>query len=118
MTAQGAIKAVGYLSGAALFGVGAWFLLSPETALTATSHAAPQLPYVMGGRYIFFGALLIAALSYGDHKVTAFLLAGFAALGLLDGWLYLSQSPGAHFAVGLVAAAASLYFFNNRKVAT
>ena len=109
MTRATVIKAFGYLCGAILLGYGVWFLVAPTQALSGTYHALDTLPYVMGGRYFFFGALLIAALGYGDHAVTAFLLAGFAGLGLFDAVLYLGHAPLPHFAVGIVAATIGIY---------
>jgi len=118
MTMYAAIKAIGLVSGVVLLGYGCWFLIEPDAALRGTYHSAESLTLVMGGRYFFFGTLLIAALLYGDVRVTAFLLAGFAALAVFDTVLYLSASPLPHFAVGVVAAAASFYFFRHRKVAS
>jgi len=117
MTLAALIKAVGLVSGLALLGYGVWFLVAPSAALQGTYHVAETLPFVMAGRYFFFGTLLIAALLYEDAVVTAFLLAGFAGLGLFDTILYLDFAPLPHLVVGLAAAAASLYYFRHRKVA-
>lgn len=117
MLIASAIKGVGLLVGVILLGFGVWFGVAPDAALAGTSHQLELLPYVMGGRYAFFGAMLIAALLYDDSKVTAVLLAGFAGLALFDTVLYLGADPVPHFAVGILAAAACFYFYKNRKSA-
>jgi len=109
------IRRLGCLVGVALLGLGLVFLLAPDAALQATFHQSAQLPFVMGGRYAFFGVLLIGAVLYGDVKVLSFLLAGFAGLALFDTVLYLQTAPIPHFAVGALCAAASAVFFTNRK---
>ena len=116
MTAFVVIKAVGIVSGVVLLGYGFWFILSPAAAMHGTYHLSERLPFVMGGRYFFFGALLIAGLLYNDSAVTSFLLAGFAGLGFFDAILYADSAPLPHIAVGVLALAASLYFFRHRKV--
>ena len=70
------VRIIGYVIGFGLLAFGAWFLIAPEAALAETSHRLDTLPYVMGGRYAFFGAMLIGALYHGDPSVTAYLLAG------------------------------------------
>ncbi|WP_299687203.1 hypothetical protein [uncultured Tateyamaria sp.] len=115
MTLATAIQGFGLLCGAVLLAYGVWFLFAPDAALAGTYHQLQALPYVMGGRYFFFGALLIAALLYGDAKVLFFLLAGFAGLGLFDGVLYWNAAPLPHIAVGILAGLASLYYLKHRK---
>ena len=117
MTLASAIKGLGLLAGVVLLGFGVWFVVAPDAALEGTSHQLQTLPYVMGGRYAFFGVLLIAALMYDDAKVIAVLLAGFAGLALFDTVLYLGADPMPHLAVGILAAATSYYFYKNRKSA-
>ena len=115
MTPASAIHLFGLLCGVVLLGYGAWFLIAPQAATAGTFHQLTMLPYVMGGRYFFFGALLIAALLYGDATVLSFLLAGFAGLGLFDAVLYWNASPLPHAAVGVIAGLASVYFLSQRK---
>ena len=110
-----AIRAFGLLCGAVLLAYGGWFMIAPEAAVTGTYHTMDMLPYVMGGRYVFFGAILIAALIYGDAVVLAFLFAGFAAVGLFDGVLYWNVSPIPHAGLGVLAGLASLFYLFQRK---
>lgn len=112
------IKTLGFFVGAVLLSFGAWFIIAPDAALAGTHHKRDTLPFVMGGRYFFFGALLIAALLYQDNTVTAFLLAGFAGLALFDAVLYLDANPVPHFAVGVLAASTGVYFYKTRKPAS
>ncbi|SHG80552.1 hypothetical protein SAMN05444003_1010 [Cognatiyoonia sediminum] len=111
------VRIIGYVIGFGLLAFGAWFLIAPEAALAETSHRLDTLPYVMGGRYAFFGAMLIGALYHGDPTVTAYLLAGFAGLGFFDAILYASFDPWPHLIVGVLSLAASLFFFQHRKSA-
>jgi len=106
-----------YLSGVILLGFGVWFLATPETAMAEIGHSPDMLPYVMGGRYFFFGSMLIGALLYKDSIVLGTLLAGFAGMGLFDGALYWSIDPWPHLYVGVLALVAALYFFKTGKVA-
>ncbi|MCL6283981.1 hypothetical protein M3P21_10605 [Ruegeria sp. 2012CJ41-6] len=106
-----------YLAAILLMAFGVWFFVSPDEALVGTHHLLDTLPLVMGGRYLFFGALLLAALRYQDVKVLGTLLIGFAGLGILDGLLYWSANPWPHFGVGFLALFSALYFFKTGKVA-
>ncbi|WP_415920894.1 hypothetical protein [Tateyamaria sp. SN6-1] len=110
-----AIRGLGLLCGAVLLCYCVWFLAAPEAALAGTYHQLETLPFVMGGRYFFFGMLTIAAFLYADPAVLAFLLAGYAGLGLFDGLLYWNAAPWPHVAVGVLAGLASLYFFAQRR---
>jgi len=112
------IQTLGLVGGVALLGCGVWFLADPAAALAGTHHRVETLPYVMGGRYVFFGFLLIGALLGRDDTALAFVLAGFAGLGVFDAVLYLDTAPLPHLAAGCLAGAAGLYVYNNRKVAT
>ena len=112
------VRIIGFLSGLGLLAFGAWFLIAPEAALAQTSHRLDFLPFVMAGRYAFFGALLIGALYHGDPTVIAFLLAGFAGLGFFDAIVYAAFDPWPHFAAGALSLAACLFFLKNRKSAS
>ncbi len=112
------LRIIGFVVSAILLTYGVWFVLAPADALAATYHKIDVLPFVMGGRYFFFGALLIAALIYDDRLALAVLLAGFAGLGFFDAVLYLNASPLPHFAVGVLCLVASVVFFKNRKIAS
>lgn len=117
MTLSAVIHWIGVFCGIVLLGYGIWFLIAPMAALNGTYHRSETLPFVMAGRYFFFGTLLICALMYGDRVVLSFLLAGFAGLGMFDAVLYADSAPLPHLLVGVLAGAASFYVFKNRKVA-
>ena len=111
------VRIIGFAAAVVLLGYGVSFEANPDAALSVTYHSYETLPAVMGGRYFFFGAMLIAAIIYADTKVLAVLLAGFGGLGLFDAVLYMSTTPLPHLAVGVLTLAASLYFFQQRKTA-
>lgn len=112
------VRIIGFAAAAVLLSYGVWFQVDSDAALSVTYHSYETLPAVMGGRYFFFGAMLIAALLYEDTKVLAVLLAGFGGLGLFDAILYMSTTPLPHLAVGVLALVASFYFFQQRKTAS
>ena len=104
--------------GAALVAYGFWYFFQPQGALAAADHTVDRLPLVMGGRYMFFGALLISALLYGDHSVTTALLVGFTFLAVVDTVIYWNIAPARHAITGVVCALFALFFFRQRKVGT
>lgn len=108
------LRGMGLATGVALIGMGVWFCLAPDAALAIMHHEAERLPLVMGGRYAFFGVILIAALLYQDHRVTGFLLLAFGGLAFFDTAIYWSASPLPHLAVGVLCIIASAVFFRNR----
>ena len=111
------VRIIGCIIGFGLLAFGVRFLIAPEAALTETSHRLETLPFVMGGRYVFFGAMLIGALYFGSPIVTAYLLAGFAGLGFFDAFLYASFDPWPHLFAGMLSLGACLLFFHHRKSA-
>ncbi len=106
-----------YLTAIVLLAYGVWYIMAPDSALARTSHLADTLPLVMGGRYLFFGAILIWALRNDDPKVLSVLLVGLGGLGLFDSVLYWSVDPWPHAIAGLLAIVAAVYFHKTGKVA-
>ena len=109
------IWSFGMLAGLVLIGFGAVFFVAPDAGLSLTHHEAASLPLVMGGRYVFLGGLLIAALLHGSPLVLVGLCAGFAWLAFVDAAIYWQVDPIPHVAVGVISAAAAFYFFSKRK---
>jgi hypothetical protein len=112
---RGAIWLIGLVAGLALIGIGALYVVAPETGLRITAHEPGQLLLVMGGRYAFLGVMLIAALIHGSCPVLAGLCAGLAGLAFVDAAIYWGADPLPHLAAGLAASAAAVYFFTRRK---
>ena len=102
--------------GVALIAYGCWYFVQPLGALAAADHTVERLPLVMGGRYVFFGALLVAALLYADHTVTTALLVGFTFLAVVDTVIYWNIAPARHAVTGVISALFAIFFFRQRKV--
>lgn len=115
MSAAWPVQMLVILCALGLMALGVLLYISPDVGMRVSSHRLAALPLVVGGRYVFFGALLLAAVLYGDHKVTAFLLAGFACLGGLDAFSYADAMPLPHLLAGLASLAGCLYFLRRSK---
>lgn len=114
MTLELFILILAWLTVAVLLVFGGMFFRNPEKALSTTDHLRENLPLVMGGRYMFFAAMLAAALLYQDAKVLTVLFAGFGFMGVLDAYIYRDQKPWAHAAVGVAALLAASYFATSK----
>lgn len=115
MVENRALWLIGMAAGFLLVGYGVLYFISPDAGLRVTYHEAARLPLVMGGRYVFIGVMLIAALLYGSARVLAVLLSGLAFLAFVDTAIYWDVAPIPHAAVGAICIAAALYFFSKRK---
>ena len=112
------IRKFGFLCAVILAAFGLYFVIAPETAMQGTSHQLDKLPFVMGGRYFFFGAMLAGALYLWDHRVTAFLLSGFAFMGFFDAVVYLNADPIPHVIAGILSLIAAIYFYAQSRKET
>lgn len=79
------------------------FWRDPEGAMKRATHRWQDLPTVMVGRYLAFGALAIGAALHGDPKVILYLFSVFSAVSFFDAGIYWRAGHpfGPHLAAGL-----------------
>jgi hypothetical protein len=94
------------------------FLVSPAFGMAQAQHRPERLPRVMTDRYVAFVALALGATLYGDLKVTAYLFAVFAFMGIADAVIYArSGHPNwKHIAAGVAATIVSGVVFAAGRV--
>ena len=117
MTLWTAIFWFGLLAVAGLFAVGLGFLFAPTWTLSVVDHSAEKLPQVMGGRYLFFGAVLLAGLLMGDRRILAGLLFAFAAVAFIDAAIYLGEQAAPHAAVGVLCCGIGFLVYRMKEEA-
>ena len=117
MALWAAIFWAGMLGVAGLFAVGTAFLVSPDWTLSVVDHSADKLPQVMGGRYLFFGVVLLAALFMRDRRVLAGVLIAFAGVAFIDALIYLGSQAMPHALVGLVCCVGGAVVYRLERTA-
>ena len=101
------------LLAAGLCAIGFVFIANGQLGLRLSGHERIALPAVMGGRYLGLAAIVAGLLFMNDYPALAMAFAVGAGLGFFDAVVTARAGGSArgHFAVGVLAALLSLYYF-------
>ncbi len=99
----------------ALVGIAITFLAAPDWAMENFPHSLENLPYVMGGRYLFFAFILMVCVLRGDRVMLAATLFGFACVAFIDAWIYFGEQAEQHLTAGVLCLIGSFVVFRANK---